>query len=361
MGNKEKNQILEIIATLREAQAKKLYEDCKEAALIVHDYIENLIGSESKATVLLKEYHAMLERMQYSELDECHLLNDQILKVEECIINDFDINPDSASNQEEIGKFFAIHGINLIKQTETGLIIEKDGIKVLLEVEHDLETFHLIYVQNEYRLIIPLERRYICIDAGMNLGFASLYFAKNPSIDMIFSYEPFEFIYHKAIRNISLNEHEISKKIVPVNAGLGLMDETRVIDQISVDWKDSNSSVTGSAVTHLDRIRDSSQNFMYDVPIDMLNAGNEVSKIIEKFPKHGIIMKIDVEGSEYEIFESLGSSIIENIDIFLVEYHLVEGKSVNDLITCLSKTHYIYYPCPILIGQGMIYAFKQGR
>ena len=62
------------------------------------------------------------------------------------------------------------------------------------------------------------------LDVGMNFGTATLYFANQPNVTRVYSFEPFVPTYEEAVRNMHLNPR-LHQKIATHAYGLGFKDE----------------------------------------------------------------------------------------------------------------------------------------
>ena len=54
------------------------------------------------------------------------------------------------------------------------------------------------------------------------------------------------------------------------------------------------------------------------------------------------VMKIDVEGDEFIIIESLSDNILSNIKCLIIEYHLIDNESADKLRSMISRLEHIY-------------------
>ncbi len=68
---------------------------------------------------------------------------------------------------------------------------------------------------------------------------------------------------------------------------------------------------------------------------------HHLQKIIDQHPGIPIVVKIDCEGSEYEIMERLtNSSMIEKVTLFIIEWH---NGLVKDLVASFASSPFILY------------------
>jgi FkbM family methyltransferase len=231
-------------------------------------------------------------------------------------------NIDRISQQERFGVKFWLEDEELI----AGI----DNIEMYINNDEDLILIEEIFFANDYN-IVP-SRNSIAIDVGMNVGMASLTLASNPKIDAVFSYEPFLTPFHRAVKNFRRNPL-IKNKITTRNVGLS--DGNRSLD-VKTDYNATiGTSIRGVQVgeTQTIQIRD---------------AAEELQPIIEQAARRelGVLIKVDCEGSEFAIFDSLGkASLFHKIDAVMMEWHKwwSADKTQADLIRPLTEAGFAIF------------------
>jgi FkbM family methyltransferase len=166
----------------------------------------------------------------------------------------------------------------------------------------DIETFNQIFENQEYDFVVQ-ESPKIIVDAGANVGLASLYFANRFSEAKIFSIEP-ELSNYKILK---MNIASYSN-IIPINAALwNRNEEINVVDPGFNKWgfmtlgKEYQEEKIGK-VNHK----------VQGITVDKIIEDNEIEKID--------IMKMDIEGAEREVFMDV-ESWIGKVDVLIVELH----------------------------------------
>jgi hypothetical protein len=93
MRKHQQRQILELIQTLKEAQALKLYANCQNGALRIGEFIEHIEGGSRgvQTIALLREYCELLRKADQGEICEEPLL-EHLLKVKDSV--DSELKPD---------------------------------------------------------------------------------------------------------------------------------------------------------------------------------------------------------------------------------------------------------------------------
>ncbi len=160
----------------------------------------------------------------------------------------------------------------------------------------------------------------IVIDIGMNIGFASLYYALRDDVETVYAFEPMQSVYEKAKFGFQLND--CSHKIIPHRFGLG----------------DGNKELTvlhnGISISIL-------QTDPSGIPIQIKDAADVIGKIIADHPGKRFVIKCDCEGAEQEIFRSLDKAhLLSAIDVIVMEYHYSQDDVV---IPILDKNQFVYF------------------
>ena len=253
---------------------------------------------------------------------------------------------------------FILQSVNFIRELKdkVGMSLRMDNDEVYAKVEDvtfNIQTWEEflilkeIYIDGIYNIITP--NPIVILDIGMNTGFASLFFASQPHVLSVLSYEPLERTYNQALNNFILNS-EIAKKIKPHNFGLSNSTETLTVDycyefkgSVGVDglagWIDTDYEVTKESLS-------------------LVSISEVTEHIFQNFPGVDIFAKIDCEGSEYKIIEALSlSRQLGKLKGILVEWHDCQRNS--SLKNCLLEARFsIISLTPHSKTIGMIYASR---
>ena len=197
--------------------------------------------------------------------------------------------------------------------------VKKDGITVIINDYYSV--FIEVLVNKGYSLPPYITNSKFCVfDMGMNRGYASLFFANYPNCTKVFSFELEQATYNKALQNFALNE-TLSAKIVPYNFGLWNADDE--IDIFSGE-KDGRTCATSfaeefSTVTNL--LQD--QKYKTTLKATVKKASGVVAPILNSInADEKKVLKIDIEGAEYAVFEDLyNHKIIQQFDVIIGECH----------------------------------------
>lgn len=183
-----------------------------------------------------------------------------------------------------------------------------DGKEITVKLRNfpssDPEAFEQIFVSHEYRPVVKLLRhvtRLRMIDAGANIGFASIYFASFFSSIKVIAVEPDLENFELLVENLKLNGIEDN---ICLRAAVW---KTTSYLEINNDFRDGKA--WSMSVGEADRVTS-----LRGITLDELfdRSGEEQ---IDLF-------KMDIEGSEGVVFENTwATSIPGSIRCFAIEIH----------------------------------------
>lgn len=245
--------------------------------------------------------------------------------------------------QELDGKFDNLAIVNY----NNGFLVSFFNLKIYVESPEEFFILREVFVENDYNF--SCDSKSIVIDIGTNIGIASLFFSNLEHVEKIYCFEPIEDTYNQAITNFTLND-KISKVTSVQNIGLG--DKTREEFFIFSKYAKGNSGVRGElSPTYLNNTN------TVKVPVQINSASEELLRIINENPDRRIIVKMDCEGAEYEIFENLQKSkVINQIDVFMLEWH---DKGADTIEKILKSNDFEFFSKGLSPISGLIYAFKK--
>lgn len=205
---------------------------------------------------------------------------------------------------------------------DDSLICSAGGVLCKLKYDSDFDIAKEIFSHREYHYSHP-SREQIVIDIGMNTGLASLYFASLENVKKVYGFEPFKRAYYQALFNFDLNA---DKKIIANNYALSNWSGVKTV-------YDDTAYPGGNSI-----FREPLPGMCMDT-IEIREAGAIVSDIISRHHSDVIVLKIDTEGSEIEIFESLHKfDLFRKISVILLEYH----ECLEQICDYLSDNAFFY-------------------
>ncbi len=219
--------------------------------------------------------------------------------------------------------------------------IQIDGVRFKITGHFDIYVIYEVYELLMYNFTIPSKKKNIIIDIGMNVGTASLYFASLEQNHHIYSYEPILDIHNRALENFDLNP-QLKNKIKPYSWGLGKKDGS-----MNFQFHAEHHGNTAREGFHMEK---GVENI---ISSKIKNAETIIHEISERHSEMNIIVKIDCEGMEFDIFESFISPLPKNIKLFMMEWHF---KNPSPIISTLEKNGFSTIRSGTEIG--MLYALK---
>ena len=234
--------------------------------------------------------------------------------------------------------------------TEQDIIADFSGTRFHVYNAEDLQVLNEIFIHNEYNFITGRDK--IVIDIGMNAGLASLFMARDPTVREVHAFEPFSLPHARALKNFALNP-KTATKIMPNQFGLGERDE-----QMEVMVRSDATigiSVRGAGTGKPETIR-------------IREAASIISQLAEHAGNGGmdLVIKMDCEGSEFGIFETLAQhGLFSSIDAMVIEWHKwwSKEKTQMDLIAPLLAAGFIVLDKTQLSNPhaGLCYAVRAAR
>lgn len=177
----------------------------------------------------------------------------------------------------------------------------------------------------------------VVIDIGANIGVVSIYLAKKYPFLKIYAYEPVVENYNNFIENIKLNKVP-EGRIYAFNMAV-TSDERDITMNINV----LNSG--GSSVENIVAIgAKPDNNNIKSISLENILNTNNIKKVK--------LLKIDCEGSEYEIIKNTNPDKLKDIIMIRGEFH--ENKTLTqeyDAEELLKYTKQYIKDCQILISK----------
>jgi len=232
-------------------------------------------------------------------------------------------------------------------QNKTGHIIGKfNSMQFYIQSYEEMYILNEIFFEGTYSFTTP--SKCILIDIGMNVGFATLFFASLNNVMKIISYEPVLKTYEQGIKNLELNPNS-REKIITYNLGVGKHNHFEEF-QYSQEWKGS------VGVRELSNTKKQSSKKIETVKVQI----QDIEDVIKEAKSYclSIVAKVDCEGAEYDIMRRLDAlNELSSIDLFMIEWH---DKGPNELTEILHKAGFATIVSrPYMIHDvGIIYAYN---
>lgn len=232
-----------------------------------------------------------------------------------------------------------------IHLTAQGAIATCAGVSFYLRASEQFQQVNEIFFVRDYNC--DFRANIMAIDVGMNVGLTSLYMATSPHVIEVHGFEPFPNTFTRALDNFNLNP-ALSKKIIPTNAGLS--DANQELSVLSNPDDTMGTSIRGTTAG-------------FPGTITVRNATEIFEELISRAKSNGweIMAKIDCEGSEFAIIESLGAAgLLKHVRVLMIEWHKwwSSDKSQKDIVGPLMESNFVIFDrtMPANPHAGMLYA-----
>lgn len=196
--------------------------------------------------------------------------------------------------------------------------------KLNLNSEADESVFHEIFVDRDYMVVDDIvgEASGVILDIGAHIGLFSMYARGLNDNVKIFAYEP-------APENFAAMKAHFKENHI----------DGVTVKNVAVTGNDGETVLFLSEDSHNHSIWNLFGSKMKQVKVPTVS----MAKIFERdLVKQGILfcdlVKMDCEGAEFEILESMSVEVFKKIGSFYIEYHeYVDGKKNDQLVKILQK------------------------
>ena len=200
--------------------------------------------------------------------------------------------------------FYPLVYFNLIKKPH--IIFEtKSGLKLKIRTgTTDLMALTNVWLIQEYLDDeFNIENNDVVLDIGGHIGLFALFASQFCKKGKIFCFEPIKENYDLLLENIELNA---IKNIIPFN--LAVYDDSKKV-KMYLNEDDAGHSIVLPSSKSIQADSTSLKKIFDDNKIDLCNFA-----------------KIDCEGSEYSIIDSLPLEYLKRIKKMAIEYHFADSK-----------------------------------
>ena len=244
-------------------------------------------------------------------------------------------------NSRKIFKNWYIYPQVYFKLTKNEYVIfeTRSGLKIKIRVNStDLMALTHVWLIQEYTDNgFSINNDDIIIDVGAHIGLFALFASQFCKDGKIFCYEPIKENYKLLIENIEINK---IKNIFPNNIAV-----TKETSRVKIFLNDDQSG--HSIFVQNDNFVEVNSKSLPDIFVD--NGINECN-----------FLKLDCEGAEYEIIESLSPDLFTKISKTVIEYHMADTKPelLKQLINKLKQFSFSVHTKPLFIDIRFLFAKK---
>lgn len=179
----------------------------------------------------------------------------------------------------------------------------RSGSRLTLESFHDLVTAWVVLIRQDYFVDSSCTT---IVDAGANIGMFSLFAAARAPSASILALEPFPSTYERLERNVFINalQHRITMRpwALAASSGERHMDESAAPSQSRGMLSEDDEGGVG---------------------VEALSLGDLFQRADLR---HIDLLKMDIEGSEHEVFLDTPPSVLGQIGAIALEYHPNQPK-----------------------------------
>ena len=241
----------------------------------------------------------------------------------------------------KILKNWYLYPLVYFKLTKKDYVIfeTRSGLKIKIRVNStDLMALTHVWMIQEYSDDdFPINNDDVIIDVGAHIGLFALFASQFCKNGKIFCYEPIKENYKILIENIEMNQIQ---NIFPNNLAV-----TKETSRVKIFLNDDQSG-------HSMFIQN--KNF---VEVDSKSLSDI---FIDNGIKECDFLKLDCEGAEYEIVESLSSDLFTKIKKIVIEYHMADTKPelLEQLINKLKQFSFSVHTRSLFADIGFLFAKK---
>jgi FkbM family methyltransferase len=229
-----------------------------------------------------------------------------------------------------------------IIKKENVILETRNDIKIKIRTNStDIMQLGTVWLVEDYEVSgFNINNEDIVIDIGAHIGLFSLFVSQYCKNGKIFSYEPIEKNFRILKENIELNK---IKNVIYFNSAVSNQSNKL---KIFIDSDDSAHSI-----------------FESDRDFIEVNSTTIKSIFDENKIKKCNLLKLDCEGAEYQIIESIPKEYFLKIDKMIIEYHIANENPelYKKLIQNLKDNSFKIKIEPISEGMGMIYALNMNK
>ena len=222
---------------------------------------------------------------------------------------------------------------HVIFETKTGL-----NIKIRVNSTDLMALTHVWMIQEYSNSGFDINDSDIVIDIGAHIGLFALFASQFCKQGRIFCFEPIKENYELLVENINSNK---IKNIIPFNFAV-----SKESDSVKIFLNDDYSGHSMFLETN---------NFVIVKSKSLLDIFSENNIQECNF------LKLDCEGAEYDIINSLPSDFLNKIKKSVIEYHLADThpQLLEQLIKKLRKCSFIVNTRPLFSDIGFLFANKK--
>ncbi|MFP4403805.1 MAG: FkbM family methyltransferase [Candidatus Woesearchaeota archaeon] len=194
-----------------------------------------------------------------------------------------------------------------LKKKDLIFKLRKYNLKLIIRPQtYDRAVFGEVFLFEEYPLKVS-KKEMIIIDVGAHIGFFTLYAKRLFPNSTIYSFEPDKQNFSYLNKNLNLNK---IKGVKSFNLAVSNSDN-------KIDFYLSEHNVGHS--TH--KTKDSKKISIDSISFTSIIKENKINWVD--------ILKVDIEGGEYDLFYNLNKNVLKKVNLILLEWHNLDKDKNN--------------------------------
>ncbi|HWR89130.1 MAG TPA: FkbM family methyltransferase [Dissulfurispiraceae bacterium] len=241
---------------------------------------------------------------------------------------------------------FALSGARFIVHAPWDQI-ELAGLRFNIYSPQSIRILSEVFLQGIYEVSLPA--RPVVIDIGMNVGISSISLAGTLGCP-VYGYEPFKDTFRKATENININP-DFSDRIHAFQYAVGGTNRKE-------EFEFCPDSPGDCGIVPIPEIYRRGRR-SYKETVEVISAADVVDFVSREEPDRCVVLKLDCEGMEYEIFDCLcKTGAISKVGVIMAEWHRRgDFGSPSALRDTLRKCGFVTFGNPHRASEvGMLYA-----
>lgn len=221
-----------------------------------------------------------------------------------------------------------------------------NGLVFRINSSEEVFIIYEVFVTGVYRYLCARET--VFVDIGMNSGVTTLFYAQDPLVKKIFAFELFKPTFLMGRENLDLNPN-YKGKVEAFNYGL-----SNKTFESTIEYSISRKGRMGLKGLPADeQFTDVTREQVTVKNIDLV-----FEEIISASLEQDIVLKIDCEGEEFNLIESLAKSgQLGNLVVVMIEWHYVRPAEIENQLSAFD--FHIFSQMLSGLDSGMIYASRR--
>ena len=202
--------------------------------------------------------------------------------------------------------------------------IDRDGIKYEVDLAEGIELSLFLFGKFQKHIVknsfLTIQKDFVIIDIGANVGLMTLQFAKLVPNGKVFSFEPTFYALERLKKNLALNP-KIAENVTVINSFVSEKSDYNPNIRAYSSWKVNGERDKDEHPVHLGTPQDAKG--VSSVSLNDFTESQQLQKID--------FIKVDTDGHEYEVFKGAEVAIAKYRPkiIFEIALYVLDEKKIN--------------------------------